>query len=53
MSYTEGEYIDLNAYDSEELARRLDRFEELEFTDGCRRCDMPFDSPVIPAGIQL
>ena len=53
MELTEGEYVDLNRCASEDLARELDAFEELLFTDGCRRCDMPFDCPVIPAGIQL
>ncbi len=53
MEPVEGEYIDLNAWGPEELARKLDAFEELPFTDACRRCDMPFDCPVIPAGVQL
>lgn len=53
MEPIEGEYVDLNRCSSEDLARELDAFEELPFTDGCRRCDMPFDCPVIPAGIQL
>lgn len=53
MALREGEYIDLNTCDPDELARKLDAFEELPFTDGCRRCDMPFDCPVVPAGIQL
>lgn len=53
MGYTEGEYIDLNAHDYDTLAQKLDAFEELKFTDGCRRCDMPFDCPVVPAGLQL
>lgn len=53
MKLIEGEYVDLNCGLPEELARKLDAFEELPFTDGCRRCDMPFDCPVVPAGIQL
>lgn len=53
MALTEGEYIDLNAWSPDELARKLDAFEELPYTDGCRRCNMPFDCPVVSAGIQL
>lgn len=53
MRLTEGEYVELNAWNAEELAQKLDDFESLPFTDGCRRCDMPFDCPIVPAGIQL
>jgi len=49
----EGEYVDINAWDPDTLARKLDEFEELSFIDACRRCDMPFDCPVVPAAIQL
>lgn len=53
MAYTEGEYIDLHSCTANELAEKLEAFEKLPFTDGCRRCDMPFDCPVVPAGVQL
>lgn len=53
MRYTEGQYVDLNNCDYDALAQKLDAFEELKFLDSCRRCDMPFDSPVVPAGVQL
>lgn len=53
LSLIEGEYIDLNVCTPNELARKLDAFEELPFTDGCQHCDMPFDCPVVPAGVQL
>lgn len=53
MELKEGEYVDLNDGGPDDLAKKLDAFEELPFTDGCRRCDMPFDCPVVPAGVQL
>lgn len=53
MQYTEGQYIDINKLTREELAIALDKFEQLEFTEACQRCDMPYDCPIVPAGLQL
>lgn len=53
LELIDGEYIDLNGCGPDDLARKLDAFEDLPFTDGCRRCDMPFDCPVVPAGVQV
>lgn len=53
LELPEGDYVDLHAWTSEKLARKLEEFEELPYIDACRYCDMPFDCPVVPAGVQL
>lgn len=53
IGYITGEYIDLNKISSDDLGTALEAFENLPFTEGCKRCDMPFDCPEIPAAIQL
>lgn len=53
MPATEGEYVDINKWDHDELAQKLDDFKNLKFTEACKRCDMPFNCKVVSAGIQL
>lgn len=53
IGYTQGEYIDLNKTSPDELGMALEAFENLPFTEACKRCDMPFDCPEVPAAIQI
>lgn len=48
-----GEYVDLNKTLPDELGVVLDTFENLPFTEACKRCDMPYECPDVPAAIQL
>ncbi|MCR4924719.1 MAG: radical SAM protein [Clostridiales bacterium] len=53
MEYKEGEYIDLEKTPPEKMGEALEAFENLKYTEGCKRCDMPYDCPEVPAAIQL
>ena len=47
------ECVDINARDSQGLAKAIEDFENVPFIDACRHCLMPFDAPTVAAGIQL
>lgn len=47
------ECIDINSQDERGLAKALEAFENVKYIDACRYCSMPYDAPVVPAGIQL
>lgn len=49
----EGEYVDLNKTSDCDLGVKLEAFENLPFTEACKRCDMPFECPEVPAAVQL
>lgn len=53
MQFIEGEYVEIHRLSNQELADALNKLEAVDFTDGCRRCDMPYDCPIVPAGLQL
>ena len=49
----EGEYVDIEKLSYDELGKALDGFEMLKYTEACKRCNMPYDAPEVPAGLQI
>ncbi|MBN1381294.1 MAG: radical SAM protein [Deltaproteobacteria bacterium] len=47
------ESVDVHGHQEKDLADALEAFEHVNYIDACRYCSMPFDAPVVPAGIQL
>ena len=48
----EVETININSLDEKSLAKALETFKNVKYIDACRYCSMPFDAPVVSAGIQ-
>jgi len=47
------ECIDLHSYNKVALSGALENFEELEYIDACKYCDLAFDAKPVPAGKQI
>lgn len=53
LTLKSGEYISINELDEEKLAKALDNFENMCFTEACRHCNMPYDAQEIITGEQI
>ncbi len=47
------EYIQIHKHSDKELTELLIKFKQLDFTEACRYCNLPYDAEVVPPAIQL
>lgn len=47
------ECVDIHSIQTKDLGKELDKFENVDFIDACRYCELAFNPIPVPAGIQL
>lgn len=47
------EFIEIHKLTDQELSEHLIKFKNLDFTEACRYCNLPYDAEVVPAALQL